>query len=393
MGKDEITATTTALLDATRALAPQIQALSEQIETDRCLPPSLVKAMTAAGLFRMLISKNLGGLEVDVATMIRVIEDISKIDGSVGWCTMIGAIGGLMSGSLPEDGAREIFGSDPDVIVAGAFFPPGQAVVANGGYRVTGRWPFNSGCPYCPWFLGNCLVIKDGAPRLLPNGLPEVRAMLFPAAEAEIIDTWSVMGMRGTGSHDMAVKEIFVPERRAVVLISGRPQFPAPLYIFPVFGLFGVAVTSVAIGMARGAIDTFAEIARTKILTGTNRPINQRSVVQMQVAQAEALLQSARALLFDTVHEVWDKVVAGEEISLEQRARLRLAATHATTASAQAIDLMYHAAGTSGIWAKSPLQRYFRDVHVMTQHAYVASPTYELIGQVFLGVNSDLVML
>lgn len=387
------TATASALLDAARALDPHIKPLIEQIETDRCLPPSLVKAMTDAGLFRMMVPKKFGGLEVDMATVLRVIEDTSQMHGSVGWCTMISGLGGLICGFLSEDGAREIYGSNPDVVTGGTFFPPGQAIAEKGGYRVTGRWPFNSGCRHCDWLLGNCVVMENGTPRFLPNGLPEIRTVYFPVAEAEIIDTWSVLGMRGTGSHDVAVNNIFVPERRTALLISGPPHIRAPLYLFPLMGSIAIGIASVATGMARGAIDAFIEIARTKTLVATNRPINERSVVQMQVGQAEALLRAGRALLFETVNEVWDSIVSGEEVSVDQRARVRLAATHATTSSAQAIDLMYHAAGTSGIWTSSPLQRYFRDVHTMMQHAYVSSTLYETVGQIFLGKETNVVML
>lgn len=387
------TDTASALLEATHALDPHIQPLIEQIETDRNLPPSLVKAMTDAGLFRMMVPKQFGGLEVDMATVLRVIEDTAKMHGSVGWCTMIGGIGGLICGFLSDEGAREIYGSDPDVVTGGTFFPPGQAIVEKGGYRVTGRWPFNSGCRHCDWLLDTCVVIENGTPRCLSNGLPEIRTVFFPVAEAEIIDTWSVLGMRGTGSHDVAVNNIFVPERRTALLVSGAPQVRAPLYVFPLMGAFAVGIASVATGMARGAIDAFVELARTKILVGTNQPINERSVVQMQVGQAEALLRSGRALLFETVHEVWETIESGKEVSVEQRARIRLAATHATTSSAQAIDLMYHAAGTSGIWMSSPLQRYFRDVHTMMQHAYVSSTLYEKVGQIFLGKETNVTML
>jgi alkylation response protein AidB-like acyl-CoA dehydrogenase len=196
-----------------------------------------------------------------------------------------------------------------------------------------------------------------------------------------------VSGLRGSGSHDIAVKDLFVPEGWAASLISDRPYQTGPLYTFPVFGLLAASVASVGLGMARGAIDTFTTVTSNKTPTNSRRPLKERQVVQMHVAQAEALLRSARAFLYDTVSEVWEATVVGHEITIAQRALLRLAATQAAGSAAQAIDLMYHTAGTSAIWDTSPLQRYFRDVHVLTQHAVLASPLYEIIGRVFLGLD------
>jgi len=388
-----VTISAPSLLDAARALAPQIRALVDQIENERRLPLPLVKAMAAAGIFRMLIPRKLGGLEVDVITMVRVFEEVSRVDGSAGWCAMIGATGGVVSAYLREDIAREIYGSDPEVVTGGALAPNGKAITVDGGYRVSGRWPFNSGCQHCDWLMGTCIIFDNGAPRLSANGLPEARMMIFPTSQAEIIDTWSVSGLRGSGSHDIAVTDIFVPDGWAASLITDRPYQPGPLYAFPIFGLLASSVASVALGMTRGAIDTFVESVSTRVPTNSRRPLRERQIVQMQVAQAEALLRSARTFLYEIVGEVWDAVVAGDEISTSQRALLRLAATQATTNAAQAIDLMYHAAGTSAIWASSPLQRYFRDVHVLTQHAVVAAPLYEVIGRVFLGLSTEAAIL
>ncbi len=207
------------------------------------------------------------------------------------------------------------------------------------------------------------------------------------------MDTWTVSELCGTGSHDFTVSDLFVPGDRSVSFITDRSCQPGPTYAFPIFGLLAVGVTSVALGMARGAIDTLVELARTKVPTGSRRRLSERSSIQTQVAQAEALLRSARSFLFATVGEAGKTAAAGEEISLKQRAVLRLAANHATTSSAQAIDLMYHAAGTSSIYASSPLQRYFRDIHVLTQHAVTGPPIYEMTGRLFLGLDTDTGML
>ena len=377
--------TSLSLLEIAHSFAPRICLVYEQIEADRRLQPALVAALAEAGLFRMLIPQALGGLETDVITLLEVFEEMAKIDGSVGWCIMIGATGGLISAYLPEHAARTIYGSNPQVITGGALAPTGKAVAVDGGYRVTGRWQFNSGCQHCSWLMGSCVILDGDGPRKGVNGEPISTMMIFPATDAEIIDTWTVSGLRGSGSHDVAVNDVFVPKGYQASLVSDRPFHNGPLYQFPIFGLLAVSVASIALGMARGAIDTLRGIAPKKRLTTTRKRMAEREVVQMQVAQAEGVLRSGRAFLFDTVRQVWNDLQAQAAPSLEQRALLRLAATQAAMHAAQAIDLMYHAAGTGSIWAHNPLQRHFRDVHVVTQHAILSTPIYEMTGRVFLG--------
>lgn len=381
------------LLDTARDFAPRIRLVYEQIEADRRLPPILVNALAEAGFFRLLVPRTMGGLETDLPTILEIFEEMAKVDGSVGWCTMIGATGGLVSAYLHADIAQTIYGSDPRVITGGALAPTGKAVAVNGGYRVTGRWQFNSGCQHCAWLMGTCLIYDGDIQRKGTHGEPVATMMLFPATDATIIDTWAVSGLRGSGSHDIVVNDIFVPDGYHASLTSDHPYQKGPLYRFPTFGLLAVSVASVALGMARGAIDTLKELAPKKRLTTTRKRMAEREVVQMQVAQAEGLLRSGRAFLFDTVQQVWDDVVAHNAPTLEQRALLRLAATQAATQAAQAIDLMYTAAGASAIWANNPLQRHFRDVHVVTQHAILSAPIYEMTGRVFLGQPTETSIL
>jgi alkylation response protein AidB-like acyl-CoA dehydrogenase len=223
-------------LDAVRVLAPQIQASVEDSEQTRRLPLPLVEAMAQAGLFRLWIPRTLGGEEVDPTTFVRVVEAVAQVDGTTGWCLMIGGGYGIFGGSLPATAAREIYGSDPHIITGGAFRPLGQAVVVEGGYRVTGRWPFGSGCQHCAWLVGGCRIFDGDQPRLQADGTPVTRLLFFPAAACEILDTWYTAGLRGTGSHDYAVAEQFVP---AAYALSFRepPVQPGPLYALPTLAL------------------------------------------------------------------------------------------------------------------------------------------------------------
>lgn len=381
------------LLEAARDFAPRIRLVYEQIEADRRLPPILINALAEAGFFRMFIPQTLNGLETDLPTSLEVFEEMAKVDGSVGWSTMIGATGGLVSAYVRPDIAQTIYGSNLRVITGGALAPTGKAIAVDGGYRVTGRWQFNSGCQHCAWLMGTCLIFDGDTQRKGSHGEPIATMMIFPATDATIIDTWAVAGLRGSGSHDIAVNDIFVPDGYHASLATDHPYHKGPLYRFPIFGLLAVAVASIALGMARGAINTLKELAPKKRLTTTRKRMAEREVVQMQVAQAEGLLRSSRAFLFTTVQDVWDDVCGHNTPTLEQRALLRLAATQAGVQAAQAIDLMYNAAGTSAIWANNPLQRHFRDVHVVTQHAILSAPIYEMTGRIFLGQPTETSLL
>lgn len=373
-------------LAAVRALAPRLRDAAEATEAGRRLSAELVAALARAGVFRMGVPRGLGGGELRVGDMLAVLEEVAAADGSAGWCAMIGATSGVVAAYLPEDAAREIYGTRPDVVSGGVFAPQGRAVPVDGGYRLSGRWAFASGCEHCDWLMGGALVGADGA-------APEARMLLFPAREARVLDTWTVAGLRGTGSHDIAVDGLFVPRARSVSLVSDRPRVPGALYAFPVFGLLALGIAAVALGIARSAIAELVRLAGAKTPSASRRRLAERPLVQAQVAEAEASLGAARAFVHEAVGEAWAAAERAGEIPLAGRTRLRLAATHATRSAAHATDLMYHAGGGSAVYAASPLQRHFRDIHVVTQHMMVAPPTYEVAGRLLLGLAADTSML
>ena len=197
-------------------LGPQIRACADEIEQSRRLPLSLVEAMAEAGLFRLWIPRSLGGEEADPMTLVRVVEEVSRVDGAAGWCMAIGGTYGVFGGYLPPTAAQKIYGSDKEVRTAGAFRPMGEAVVVDGGYRATGRWPLGSGCQHSAWIVGGCRILDGDRPRLRADGSPVTRILFFPAADCEILDTSHSIGLRGTGSHDYAVSDVFVPSARSL---------------------------------------------------------------------------------------------------------------------------------------------------------------------------------
>ncbi|MFM7737426.1 MAG: acyl-CoA dehydrogenase family protein [Alphaproteobacteria bacterium] len=357
-------------------------------ESARRLDPGLASEMATAGLFRMLVPRDLGGLETDPATMVDALAEVARGDGAAGWCAMIASTTAVLSAWLPDDEARAIFG-DPSSVTGGVFHPRGRAVACDGGFRVSGRWTFGSGCQHSTWLLGGALVFDSPEatrPRLRPDGAPDARLFFFPAGDVRIHDTWSTSGLRGTGSHDIEVRDLLVPEGRAAWPADPARRSEA-LYRFPVFGLLALGIAGVAIGIARGAIDDLVALANEKVPTGGRRRLAERSATQADVARAEALVSGARAHVRDAIGAAWERAVRGDELGMRDRALLRLAATDAVRRSAEAVDLMYETGGGSAIHDASPLSRRFRDVHVATQHVMVAKPTYEVAGRVLLGLD------
>jgi len=373
--------------DAAKRFAPEIQRRADGIEQARRMPADLALEMASAGMFRLLVPACHGGTEVHPREFFDAIAATAEADGAVGWCQMIGVTTGLLAATLPESWATEIYGSNPDVITTGVTAPLGRARQVDGGLVVTGRWPFGSGCQISDWICGGTLIESTDGPERGPRGAPRILLPFFPAAEVIIHeDTWDTSGLRGTGSHDIEVREAFVPEGRWVEL-GGRPRVDRPLYRFPTFGLLALGVSAVAIGIARHAVLEFVRLATEKVPTGSGRTLAERPAAQKDLAQADASIAAAAALTGEAIESAWELASSEGRLPIESKARLRLAATNNAWSAARAVDLLYHAAGGSAIYTKSPLQRCFRDVHVATQHLMVAQPTYEVVGRVRLGLD------
>jgi alkylation response protein AidB-like acyl-CoA dehydrogenase len=390
MEKDMITVDCNTSFDpdsVATALAPQIIAEREQLEAERRLPPSLVTAIAEAGLFRLWLPTGLGGEEIEPERLLQVVEAVSGLDGSVGWCLMIGALSGMFGAYLPDAGARDVFGSDPHVVVGGSFTPKGRATPVPGGYRVSGRWPFASGCYHCVWLAGVSLVFDDDQPRMGVDGAPDLRLMFFPADQCTIIDTWDSGGLRGTGSHDFAVADVFVPEDRWFALLTGQPRLADPLYRVPITGWFPSAVAAVSLGIARAALESLKELAGVKVPTFRVNLLRERAAIQAQVAQAETILRSARGLLYETIRDAWQSACQGEPLTPEQNALLAAAPVHAAASARQVTEMMYQAGGGTAVYSRSPLDRCLRDVQVAAQHMGVAPINYELAGRLLLGMD------
>jgi alkylation response protein AidB-like acyl-CoA dehydrogenase len=308
-----------------------------------------------------------------------VVETISAADGAAGWNLTIGSAYGVWAARLPEEIARTIY-SKPDAVVAGALRPSGKARAAEGGLICNGRWSFASGIGHSAWWTGGC-TLEDGKARLV----------FFPASDGELIDTWTTGGMRGTGSHDYAIKELFIPADR-IVAMDAPARLDDPLYRFPLLALMDSLMAAVPLGIARAAIDAFVAIAGARVSQHSTTTAANNPVVQADVGRAEAVLQAARAWLYESVAQAWVEVQAGRTLPTRQLALMRLARANAMTAGVQATDLIYTAAGSASVYSTGLIDRCFRDVHVAAQHTALHAVNYEACGAVLLGLPPPRVL-
>ncbi len=371
---------------AARALAPTIVGCRDEGARERRPPEPLFAAMRDAGLLDLLTPRSLGGAQVGLTTFLDVVEAVARVDGSAGWLLCIWGAQGLFADYLPADVARAVVA--PGNVTCGAVAPTGRAVPVPGGYQVSGRWSFASGCQYATWLIGGCVVFDGDAPRMTAEGAPDVRLAVMPAADCRVVDTWDALGLRATGSHDFAVDGVVVPEERTIplpALSAGPAARPDAVWATPFMSLVSPMVAAVGFGIAREAIDAFVALAREKVPAGGSTRLVDQHTVQLSVGRAEALLRSARAYLYDTVRDVTAAHAAGAPVTDDDRAAVRLAATHATACAVEAVDLVFEAAGGTAIYAASALERCFRDVHMLTHHMAVAPGNFEMVGQYYLG--------
>jgi len=377
------------ILAAARALGPMIRAEAEAIESAGRLPEKIVTVLKEAGVFRMTMPRSMGGPEVDPMTQLAIVEEVARADGSAGWVVMIGSDGGFYASRL-EPAVAECVYADRDAITASVLVPRARALRVAGGYRVTGQWPFGSASLHADWFVGGCLVADEQGLVAGPGGHPLVRMLFFPKSEVEILDTWRTTGLAGSGSHDWRVADVFVPDALSFSFLEPAKN-PAPLYGFPWFIVANAPGAS--LGIARAAIEHFGELASAKVVMPGNHRLRDELLVQVAIARAEAELGSARSYLVDVTGRLWDAVCAGEAPALAQRAAFRLAGIHAFRASKGAVSLMYEAAGGTALYRKSPLDRLWRDISTITQHAFASEKGYGEVGRAMLGLDPQSLMI
>jgi indole-3-acetate monooxygenase len=376
-----------------RSLGPVLAAAADEIERNRELPQAVVNALIDNGLFRLLQPRSLGGAELDPMTYMQVVEQLASLDASTGWCVEQANGCSMVAAFLDPEVAHEIFGP-PDGIIAWGPIGPAELSVVPGGFRLTGAWNFASGSHHASW-LGAHVVMHgaDGAPSSRTGGGGILRTLLFPKSSATMTDIWHVVGLRGTGSDRYSVTDLFIPEDHTVLRDAQiAPREPGRLYCFSSGNMYAVGVAGVALGIARGMITDFTELATEKVPRGARQRLCENQVIQSQRAQAEARLSSARAYLLSGLAETWEAVGETGELSLEQNTKIRLASTWAIDQAREVINTLYHSAGATAIFDNRPFERRFRDMHTASQQAQGRQAHYETIGRVLFGLAPDTTM-
>ncbi|WP_424813071.1 acyl-CoA dehydrogenase family protein [Roseococcus sp. YIM B11640] len=377
-------------LTRARTVAPAIEAASHRIEAARELPPDLLDALHDARLFRTLLPRSLGGDEATPETYVRVMEVIARADASTAWC--IGQASGcsMAAAYVAPEVARRIWAAPTAALAWGAVGPDQIAQVVDGGYRVTGSWPFASGGRHATWFGGHCRVReRDGTLRTLPDGSPYERTMLFPRSAVTMRANWQVMGLRGTGSDTYSVEDLFVPEPFTVRRDRDEerhPQGEGTLYRFTTTHLYASGFAAVALGTARGLLDEFVKLAGAKTPMSTSRMLRDSPTLQSGLAWAEGKWRAARAGLLSTLREVQEHLETGATMSVDQKVAIRLASTFAIHQAKEVADFAWAEAGATAIFESQPFERRFRDIHAVTQQVQARRNHFETVGQHLMGL-------
>ncbi len=367
-----------------------------EAEQARKYPQDLVDRMAEQGLFRMCNPKAFGGSESSATEFAEVIETLARADAAAAWVLFIGVSSMVHLAGFEADAAESML-ADPATKAAGVFAPRGGAIPAEQGgqkgFLLSGRWQWGSGTQNCDWLTAGAFVTDtDGKIVKGPNGKPDQRSFAMRRDQVEFIDTWDVSGLRGTGSTDYAVKDVFIPETFTSNFFD-PPRRSETVFTFPSFGFLAIGIAGVALGITRAAIDELVSFAGAKTPEGSRRPLALKSGTQRMVAEAEATVRAARLLYYDAIDRAWEHAASHGETTLDLRRDLRLAMVHTVRTCAEATRKMYELGGGTSVYNTSPLQRHFRDIHVATQHIMVGADVYDLTGRLFLGIETDTAML
>ncbi|NUQ74184.1 MAG: acyl-CoA dehydrogenase family protein [Polyangiaceae bacterium] len=374
------------LQNAVRDLLPGIAAHRTEIDKARRLPLGLVSQLKSAGAFRMFVPESHGGYGVDIRAGMDILEMISRADGSAGWTVMIGSETPHLLALLPRERFDAIYSAGPDVIIGGGFNAQGEAHVVEGGHQATGRWSFASGCEHADWFLGNCVIMQDGKPRPGPaEGMPETRGMVFKKDDVRIVDTWDVLGLRGTGSHDIEVENAFCPADLTFDIFQGVSAISGPGFVAPLLH-FVLHLGAVAVGIAQGALDAMVALVTSgKKRLYARASLAESPVFQVHLGRADMNVRAARALLRSTADDFWHACSTDPASVLGLAPRISAAAAWVTEATTAAVDACYRAGGGGAARDSSPLQQRFRDIHTFSQHAALAEGWLGQAGAGILG--------
>jgi indole-3-acetate monooxygenase len=383
MNKPEATSTASGLVERAKALAPLIAEEADEIERTRRLTPKVVSALVENRLYRSLLPKNIGGFEAPPMVFMEMLEEIAKADASTAWCVGQCSVVAMTAAYLDADVAHQVFDKPDDIMAWGAIAHDVQVVP--GGYTISARWDFASGSRQANWLGAHVQVLEaDGTRRMRPNGMPEIRTIVFPASSATMHDVWNVVGLCGTGTDSYSVENLFIPENFAAL----RDDFSAlrekgPLYGITTYTMFGLGFGAVSLGVARATLDAAIDLARKKHSVGITA-MKDNSAVQGLIGRTEAKLRAARAYHYSTAMEAWQELLGTGKLSEQGRAAIRLSATWTIHQATEIVDIAYHMAGATAVFKSNPFERRFRDMHTIAQQIQARDTHYEDVGKMIL---------
>jgi len=366
---------------------PIIEAKAGEADRDRRLTKAAMAAIHEQSLLRLLLPRDVGGIETPLPVFFSVIEAIARYDGSAAWCVCQGNACAMLAAYLDHSFAASIWADDPSAVLA--WGPTkAEALAVEGGYSVTANTSFSSGSHHATWLGAHCPVVgTDGKPRLDAAGVQENRTVLIPADQVELDDAWEAMGLRGTGSDGFVARDLFVPASHTIVRAPMIENCPvrSTLHGLPLMSVYASGFAAVALGIARAYLDRFIALAQAKKPRGLAIALNEDPVVQDEVARAEARISASRAFLVDAIAGGWYDLVTTDRMSVHQRMRIRLAGTHAIHEAKSALDMLYDSAGSSAVLASSPFERRFRDIHTVALQIQARKRHYQTYGSWMLG--------
>ncbi|MEE2982093.1 MAG: acyl-CoA dehydrogenase family protein [Pseudomonadota bacterium] len=370
------------LLGGVEQIRRVLAAQCEDEETAATLSPESVEALTETGIFAMKLPAILGGAEADLVTQFEVLEALAAINASASWCTMVGATGVGMPGAfLPDEGAEKMFPAGRIPLGAICIMPAGEGKPTGGGYQVSGRWSFASGVRHSEWITAMARVARDA------DGPPELRMMVFPTSATEIHDNWQVAGLKGTGSCDFTIADLFVPEALSWNVVDGAPQRGGALYYLGIPAFVANEHAGFACGTARCALDALIKLAVSKKrgYGPDAKGLAGRSTVQRMIGESELKLAAARSLAIELNERAWGEVCEGNPVSVRLNSELRSVATYCTEVASRITTQAFRYSGAGAVYQDSVLQRCLRDINVAAQHLMVSEVSYENLGQIALG--------
>jgi alkylation response protein AidB-like acyl-CoA dehydrogenase len=367
-------------------LAPIIREHADRAEREAQMPREVADAFHEAGMFRLLLPRTTNGGEITIPDFLRLIEEVARVDASAGWNLAICGGGPIFGHYLSREAFEKIY-TDPRGVTCGSLNPmTSQAIPVEGGFSFSGKATYASGCAQASYLMAAALVLRDGAPQFV-DGIPTLRAGFFPVKHAKILNTWSTAGMRGTGSNDCVFDNVFVPAEFTFDWLNATPTWQQGSFAnIPLQLQIAGELAATVLGAARHALEAFGELAQAKVPTASQSLLRDRPIAQIQFAQAEGLLNAARAYFYQVNDEVWRKGGAGGSFSLEDRAHVRLGVVTAVKLAVQAVDLVADAAGMNSAQTSCPIERCWRDAHTASQHVLMNTARFEVVGRVLLGL-------